>query len=448
MTGPTAPAVLPAAGWRFPSVQESALGNGIRLLTYQCPGQYIVSATLLFDVPLSAEPPEIEGVAGLVARCLMRGAGGLSADDFSDALAACGGELDAAATADGFAVRLTVPASHLTRGLDLMSMAVRDPTYAPRDVDQEQRLRLQEIEQGKAYPGAVTAERLNGALFGDARAARPVGGTAASVEAVTRDDVARFTAMHLQPSNAVLILGGDLAAIDAAALAAGVLGGWTHQGQPPVEAEAPDVSRTPRLLLVDWPDAPQATVRIAGPGITRGDPRWAAMFVANYAVGGSFGSRLNTVLREQKGFTYGVGSNLDTGRRVAVLGVGASVRSDAAAEAVGDVLSLMRDARGTLTDEEVSTGIRAASDSAALSFERGEAVVARAEMLVSQGLPLDHVDANLQRIRRVTTADANETYASVVDPSAFTIVVAGDAGALADPLAELAHAPVEVLPRP
>ena len=156
------------------------------------PGQYVVSATLLFDVPLNAEPPENEGVAGLVARCLMRGAGGLSADDFSDALAACGAELDAAATPDGFAVRLSVPASQLGRGLDLMAMAVTEIRRTPsKEFEQEQRLRLQEIEHGKAYPGAVTVELLNGALFGDARAARPVGGTAASVEAVTRDDVAR-----------------------------------------------------------------------------------------------------------------------------------------------------------------------------------------------------------------------------------------------------------------
>ena len=67
---------------------------------------------------------------------------------------------------------------------------------------------------------------------------------------------------------------------------------------------------------------------------------------------------------------------------------------------------------------------------------------------LSTGLPLDHVDANLRRIRRVSTADANDDVRGVVDPSAFTIVVAGAAGALADPLGELGHAPVEVLPRP
>ena len=418
------------------------------MLAYHCPGQYVVNASLLFDVPLSAEPRRTEGVAGLAARCLSRGADGLSADDFSDALAAAGAEMDAAAASDGFTVRLSVPESHLARGLDLMAIAVTRPTYAVREFEQEKRLRLQEIEQAKAYPSAVTVERLNGALFGDARAARPVGGTTGTVEAVTRDDVMAYASAHLRPDRAVLILAGDFEASDPHAFAERAFGAWGPGGADVVAAQASPVSESARLLLVDWPDTPQATLRLAAQGVTRGDPKWPALFVANYAVGGNFGSRLNTVLREEKGFTYGVSSTLDSDRQTGLLGVAANVRSDVTAEAVGDILTILRDARGTLGDEETATGTRAVTDSAALSFERAEAVAARAEMLVSQHLPLDHVDTNLQRIREVTAADANAAYESVVRPETFTIVVAGAASTLREPLESLGHAPVEVLPRP
>jgi zinc protease len=448
VTGSAAPAVLPAVGWRFPTAIESRLRNGIRVLAYHCPGQYVVNASLLFDLPLSAEPRRTEGVAGLVARCLSRGAGGLSADDFSDALAAAGAEMDATAASDGFTVRLSVPESHLARGLDLMAMAVTRPTYAEREFEQEKRLRLQEIEQAKAYPSAVTVERLNAALFGDSRAARPVGGATATVDAVTRDDVMAYASAHLRPDHAVLILAGDFEAADPHAFAERAFSAWQSGGGDVVVPQASPVSTNPRLLLVDWPDTPQATLRLAAEGITRGDPKWPALFVANYAVGGNFGSRLNTVLREEKGFTYGVSSTLDSDRQIGLLGVAANVRSDATAEAVGDILSILRDARGTLGEEETATGIRAVTDSAALSYERAETIVARVEMLVSQGLPLDHVDTNLRRIRDVTAADANAAYQSVVRPETFTIVVAGAASMLREPLESLGHAPVEVLPRP
>lgn len=443
-----APAVLPAVEWRFPSVSESALANGMRVLVYHCPGQYLVHASLFFDVPLNAEPAGLDGVAGLVARCLTRGARAMTADAFSDALASAGADLDAAVDPDGFAVRLSVPVSHLARGLELMAMAVSSATYAGKELEQEKRLRLQEIEQAKAYPGSVTVDHLNRALLGSARAARPVGGTTETVEALGRDDVTAFAAAHLQPSTAVLIVAGDFGVGDPVELVAEAFDEWAHSGGGLVLPEDSPVSTVPRVLLVDWPDAPQATIRIAGPGITRGDARWPALFVANYVVGGSFGSRLNTVLREEKGFTYGVSSTLDSGRRVGLLGIGASVQSNTAGEAVGAILAILDDARRTLRDDEVAVAVRATSDSAALGFERADAVVGRAELLVAQRLPLDHVDSNLARIRAVTTTDANAAYGSVVLAETLTVVVAADATAVAEPLRALGHASVEVVPRP
>jgi predicted Zn-dependent peptidase len=267
------------------------------------------------------------------------------------------------------------------------------------------------------------------------------------VPAVSRDDVVGFAHDRLRPAGSTLIVAGDFEQVDLATVTRATLGGWTGDAARLVDPETPAVSDEPRIVVVDWPDAPQATVRIGGAGIIRSDPRWPAMFVANYAVGGSFGSRLNSVLREQKGFTYGVGSTLDTGRRVGLLGVGASVRSDSTAEAVGDMLSILNDARGSLSEEEIAIGVRAASDSAPLSFERAEAVVSRVEMLVVQGLPLDHVDVNLGRIREVTAEAANAVYSEVVHPETYTVVVAADA-ATAVSLEALDHAAVEVVSRP
>ena len=68
-------------------------------------------------------------------------------------------------------------------------------------------------------------------------------------------------------------------------------------------------STSRRALLVDRPGAVQADVRLGGFGIDRLDPRWSAISVASYAMGGAFLSRLNAVLREEKGYTYGVRMN-------------------------------------------------------------------------------------------------------------------------------------------
>ncbi len=429
-------------------MEERRLDNGMRILAYQCPGQYVVAASLLFDVPLNAETCDREGVAGLTGRCLTQGAAGRTAEEFADALALCGADLDGSAFPDGFAVRLSVPVTHLRSGLDLLADAVTEPTFAAADFEREKRLRLQDIDQAHAYPQHVAAEQLNEMLFGTARAARPVGGSTETVEEITRADLVSYADTHLQPANATLVIAGDFLDVDVHDVAAAGLGGWEHVGGRVVEGEQAQVHDGPQLALVDWPDAPQATVRVAGEGVTRGDPRWPALFVANYAVGGNFSSRVNTVLREQKGVTYGASSTLDTGRRAGIVSVSTAVRSDATAQSLADIVAIVAAARGAITDDEVATAIRAATESAALGFERSDAVVGRVEMLLSQGLPLGHVDANLERIRQVTTEQANAAYADVVRPGDLTVVVVGDAASLRQPLAGWGYAELQEIDPP
>jgi zinc protease len=441
------PSVATLTGWRFPAYAETRLGNGLRILVYPCPGQFVASAALIFDVPLSVEPADIEGVAEMTARCLTRGTKGLEAEEFADHLASCGADLEASASLDAFAVRLTVPVTHLARGLDLMADAVVQPAFAAAEVAHERTLRLQEIEQAHAYPQHVANEQLNAELFGTARAARPTGGTAETVAAITRADVASYAASYLTPAGATLVLAGDFGGLDPVDVAARSFGRWEGAQPPQAPTEHPSIQSRAQLLLVDWPDAPQSTIRVAGPGVTRADPLWPAMFVANHAVGGSFSSRINTVLREEKGYTYGATSTLDSSRSSGVFSVSTAVNGAATSEAVGDILSLVAAAQRTLTDEEVDTAIRAVSQSAPLGFERAESVTGRVELLVSQQLPLDHVDANLRRIQAVTTESANAAYSAVVDPHGLTALVIGDARSARSGLAGLGYADLrEVTP--
>lgn len=122
--------------------------------------------------------------------------------------------------------------------------------------------------------------------------------------------------------------------------------------------------------------------------------------------------------------------------------VGTAVRADETAQSVADIVDILRSAAGTLTADEVATAVRATTESAALGFERAEAVVGRVEMLLAQGLPADHVDVNLARLREVTAEAANTAYARVVRPDQLTVVVVGEAGDLREPLSSWGYGPV------
>lgn len=439
----TPPTVLRGRQWAFPEAVESYLDNGLRVLIYHTPGQYVVAASLVLDVALEAEPRDREGVAELAGRCLIRGAAELDAEDFADALARCGADLGAGASSDVFGLHLSAPVTRLEPALALMVDAATAPRLDPDEFAHEKRLRLQEIQQARAYPQHVANEELNHALFPESRAGRPQGGTTATVEQVGVDDVVDYWHTNGSTAGASLVMSGDFGSLDPIMLAerAG-FGRWRRDPRGPSASTMtrPEATSTPSLLLVDWPDAPQATLRIGGRGVSRADERWPALFVANHAVGGSFSSRLNTVLREEQGVTYGVSSGLDSARGVGVLTVATAVRSDAGADSAAEIVSLLAAARDDISTGEVETAVQATTDSAALGFERAEAVVARIEMVLSHGLPLDHVDENLERIRAVTAERANAAYTDVVDPASLSVVVVGDAAQLRDPLGAWGHA--------
>src|SRR6202040_2485806 len=102
------------------------------------------------------------------------------------------------------------------------------------------------------------------------------------------------------------------------------------------------VTSTARVIIVDRPAAPQTELRIGRIGTVRTTPDFAALQVLNEAFGGAFSSRLNLDLREDKGYTYGVGSRFSYGRMPAPFVIRTAVRSNVSAPAVKEVFSELK----------------------------------------------------------------------------------------------------------
>ena len=83
MTDVIRPVVAPPAPWDFPEASTHDLPNGLRLLTYDVPGQYVLSLRLGLPISLRDEPRDREGVATITARSLDEGTEHWSAEEFA-----------------------------------------------------------------------------------------------------------------------------------------------------------------------------------------------------------------------------------------------------------------------------------------------------------------------------------------------------------------------------
>lgn len=442
--------------WAFPAPTRGTLPNGLTVLRCHRPGQKLVAVELVLDAPLAAEPADLEGVATILARSFTEGTETLSAEEFAAELERAGADLDAYADHPCVRLSLEVPASRVERGLTLLADAVRAPAFPADEVERVVANRLDEIQHELANPARRAAFALYGALFpaGD-RLSRPRAGRAETVARVDHEAVREFYRRHVRPATATAVIVGDLEAAadgDLDAVLTRTLGAWSGDAAErsvPAPVTADD---TGRVVIVDRPGSVQTQLLIGRIGPDRHDPVWPAQVVGTYCLGGTLTSRLDRVLREEKGYTYGVRSLSQplrsgpggTGR--ALLAISGSVDTPSTAPALADLQKVLRTlAAEGLTDQERDAAVDNLVGVAPLRYETAAAVADTLADQVEQFLPDDHQARLYRRLAATSTAEATAAVVAGFAPERLVTVLVGDASAIADDIRGLGLGEVTVI---
>lgn len=443
MTMPKRPKVRRPRSWSFPRSRTFTLDNGLRVVLHDLPGQYVVSAGLLLDVPLCGEPAGLEGVALLTASTLAEGTHSHPGTSFAEAVEACGAVLDATVGHSHAHVLVEVPGAHLRTAIPLLAEAVMEPQLADADVERHRRLHSAQLEQQLATGAGRANHALRRAIVDPAfRASRGKQGLPGSLDLISGDDVRAYHAATNGPRGAVLVLSGDF---DHGVLddVIDLFAGWANPTQRPAVHEVP-AGRAPGAWLIDRPGSVQADVRWGWFTVDRTDPGWADLQVATNALGGAYLSRLNRVLREEKGFSYGVSlvnSPLRDGGYTYTHG---SFRNEVLGEALTLMPGLLDTTAGPIHRDEVNRARDYITGTTPLRYATASGVTVGVLSLIAAGLEADFVEEQLQAYRTVTPESASATAARLIDTAAGSLVVVGDAGALAQPMSEAGWEPTVV----
>jgi zinc protease len=442
------PAVGPPEPWSFPEAQQAALANGLGLVSYDTPGQYVISVRLAVPMPLEREPRDLEGVATIMARTLDEGTARHTAEEFAELLERKGIAFGAGVSESGLVVDLDVSKRHLSEALDLLSQAVREPVFPANEVTRHVKTRLAEIDQERALPGQRAALEFISTYFdADERASRPSAGTKATISAITSQDLVAFHAANLVPTGATVVVAGDLSGLDVVSEIEGALGAWGGAAVDVVEPrEAARATDATRIVFLDRPDSVQTEFYVGCPGPDRGvDGGWAAYQVLGFVVGGSPNARIDAVLREDKGFTYGIRSGFRPRRRGGMFLTSGSVRADSTVEALGLLLGILDKAREGFTEDETRAGVDFIGKTAPGRYATADTVADEAAGLSLEGLTTEFTTANLRALADVDAAALTEAYGRYVSGE-WTVVVVGDAGLYAEGVRGLGHGEVTILP--
>lgn len=444
---PPRPVPWPPAPWTFPAVETTAHPNGLTLVTCELPGRGLTAVQLVIDAGAGREPPELDGIATITARALVEaGTDKRPARSFAADLEHVGATLRAQVNVAALRLVLDAPASRLATALDLLAEAVHQPAFPAADVDRLVDERLAEIKIEDANPRTRARRELHAIVLAPGeRAARPVGGGAQSVAGLDAATARAYATAAIGPGAATCVVAGDQAEADIERLVADAFARWT--GKPPAPApEPPRFADGPRLVIVNRPGAKQTRLALGHglPGREHGD--WAGLTVAAHVLGGGLTSRLDAVLREQKGYTYGFRAAAQPMRRGGILVLEGAVASAATAAALADVISETERLRTAgVTPDEFAAAIRKLADGAPVRWDTARAIASELARSVAGDRPADYPARHLAELRSLAVEDVVDVITRRLNTADLGIVAVGDADRIHRPLERLGIAPVEVV---
>lgn len=442
-----------ARPWAFPAPERATLDNGLTVLRCHRPGQQVVAVEVHLEAPLDAEPAGLDGVATIMARAFNEGTDKHSAEDFAAELDRCGATMDAHADHPGVRVSLEVPVSRLPKALGLLSDALRAPAFADSEIERLVRNRLDEIPHEAANPARRAAKELSRQLFpATSRMSRPRQGTEETVTAIDSAAVRTFYEKHVRPATATAVVVGDLTGVDLDAVLADTIGAWTGGTAEPRPVPPMTADDTGRVVIVDRPGAVQTQLLIGRVGPDRHDRVWPAQVLGTYCLGGTLTSRLDRVLREEKGYTYGVRAFAQVLRSApdctgaAMLAISGSVDTESTGPALDDLWKVLRTlAADGLTDAERDVAVQNLVGVAPLKYEMAASVAATLADQVEQHLPDDFQAQLYRQLAATGTVEATAAVVSAFPGDRLVTVLVGDAAQIEEPVRALGIGEVSVV---
>jgi zinc protease len=414
---------------------EKTLPNGLRVIVIERPGLPLLSAELIIKNGAETDPPRLAGLAHFTAGLLKRGTKTRTAPQIAQEIEALGAKIESEAGWDATKLKLTTLSANAEAALAILADLACQPAFAKDEIERARREALDELRLTLEQPGAVARLAAARAALGSSPYAHPLEGTPASLTRLKREEITAHHTRIFRPDNALLVIAGNVTAAESFALAEKVLGNWAAPAADPASVPTTVTPPAPRVILIDMPNAGQAAVFLAAPSIARRADDWFAGKVANTVLGGGYTSRLNAEIRVKRGLSYGASSSLATRRTGGLFLASAQTKNQSALE----VVRVMQTEIARLSDELVPADFLQTRQSVltgafARKLETNAGYAEQFGEFALYGLPLESLNRYFDDIDSIGPADLQTFAARHLAADAFTVVIAGQAKLIEQPL--------------
>ena len=426
----------------LPPMQQATLSNGLKVVLAERHSAPVVNFSMMVDSGYASDSAELPGVAGLALRMLEEGTQKRNSLAIGEQLESLAANYGASTNLDGAFVQMNVLKATMPKALDVYADILMNPAFAQGELDRLKKDQLAAIAREKTNPNAMALRVIPEIVYGKGHAyALPLSGSGseAAVARMTREDLLKYHQTWFKPNNATLLVVGDTTLAEMTPLLEKAFGAW-KAGEVPkknmVEAKLPE-KRT--VYLMDRPGAQQSVIYAVQLAVPRNSPDAVPLQLVNNIFGGTFSSRINMNLREDKHWSYGVGAGLRAAVGQRLYMSTSPVQTDKTRESLQELVREYADIAGGRPITAAELAAAQSNETLGLpgSFETAGQLSSAYQTILQYKLAENYYSTFTPTVMALTPAQANAMAARSIQPNKLAWVVVGDMSKVEEGIREL-----------
>jgi zinc protease len=424
----TVPALTPERAVEWPKRTRARLSNGLQVVLAESHTIPKFHGELYFRAGEALVSDRSTGLAEMTATVVRTGTEQRTSRQIEEDLRRLGADLGTAAGQDTSAISFAGLSEFAEPLLKLVNELAREASFPEAEFERERRQKLEEVKLERTSPGFLAGERLRKVLFGTHPYAR-VSPTEEQVAAYKRGDLQDVYREIYTPENGLLMLVGDFEPQAMLANIEKIFGDWA--GKKPSGKETPALPqfRGRGVYLVHNPGSVQTQILAGCHAITRKNPDWIRLGLANSLYGGAFNSRLVMNIREDKGYTYSPRSGVTPLRQHGYFSISAAVRNDVVAASLTEIFYELDKLRSVpVPPAELADAQNYLTGVFSMGLATQEGLLSQFSTVELNELPADYLETYRDKIRAMRAEDLLATARKYFDSANMQIVLVGDRG--------------------
>jgi predicted Zn-dependent peptidase len=429
----------------FPATQRARLSNGIQIIYAQRSAVPVTRIAVEFNAGIAADPASRLGTQAMMLNLMEEGTTHLNSVQLAEAQERVGATIGTGASLDRTTVSLTALSTQIGASLDLLADVVRNPAFAPAEVERIRQQQLAGIDAEMRTPQGPALRALPALIYGSNHPyGKPFTGSGdrAAVQALTRAELVRFHQTWIRPDNATIFVVSDLPLAQLRPLLQARFGTWRAPAGVARGVKAfngPIPAPRPRIILINRPQSPQSIILGAQIIPAEGTQDLLNLTAANEALGGSFLSRINMELRERRHWSYGARGGAQLVEHQVPYIITAPVQANQTGPSIAAAREMVTAflTNSGVTDEEMNRIILGNTRQLPGQFETSGAVLGALRSNALYHRPDNYWSTIADRYRAMDKAMLDTTARRYINPNNFVWVVVGDAAVVRPQLQSL-----------